>query len=233
MRNKFLIISIFLVLSTTLIVGCDLGNDTSIEDSESKGEVKMTSGTQKTDSDEGNNILIDNKDDVVDVVDVEDVQDDDGTVFDDEIEENGGPGDREGMFGNLPYTDGAIIEYYMGNPSDGKPYNFTSMYGLHVEDNKIVAIEDIIFVNLVNPETMTKEEKKQIIQKVYQQMEESNFSRADGLEIIAAHNEYGDEMAVSFVYYVFDPLYASFEDYNMYKSYFDAKGFIHINAGYN
>lgn len=228
MRNKFLIIGVFLVLSSTLIVGCDLGSDTSIEDSESKGEVKMTSGTQKTSSTEDSNILLDNED-----VEPEMQDNEENTVFDDEIEENGGPGDREGMFGNLPYTDGAVIEYYMGPSSEGEVYSFNYMYGLHVEENKIVAIEDIIFANLVKPDSMSKEEKEEVIQNIYMQMEDANFSRANGAEIIDAHNGYGDETAVSFVYYVFDPQKAPFENYNLFTSYFDEKGYFHVNAGNN
>lgn len=211
-----------LILISVLMIGCEPKDDMDQEsdNDDSKGTVLMTQGTSKDE-----NIIID--DGKVVVSNDDSLSDDPST--DSKVEMKRGKGRKEGIFGNPAYSEDAYIEYYMGPSSDGSDVTFTSMYGLHVENGNILAVEDIVFADLVHPETMSTSEKEATIQDIYNQMQNSNLSHYDGLEIIDAYNGYGNETATAFVYYVFDPEFAPLESYDQFLAYFKEKGFVALD----
>ena len=214
MIKKILLVLLGVLLIAGLLSACGLtdGGDSANDDSESHGNIIMNSGDGENKSETGS---VDDTDDPLPVVT-------------DQNERT--TGNREGIFGNAPYTDGAVIDYYMAEATEGKIYSFTQMYGLHVENNKIVAIEDIISVDLVNAETLSSEEKEASLDDMHNQMEAAGYSKLNGQELVEGFNLKGDESVISFTYYVYEPELDGLSSYSSYLKYFEEKGYIHVNG---
>jgi hypothetical protein len=213
MRKRKVLMLLCLVLVATLFLGCDPEEEIE-EETESRGKIIMTTGDPK-DSTEKEDWLIEDNSNPIEA---------DDPIDDSDVET------MEGMFGNAPYTENAVIEYYFSQPSGGDEVQFTRIYGLHVASGQILAMEDIIIADLVEPETMTAEEKENIIQDIYNEMEDANFERANGQEIIEAFNGSSDESAISYIYLVFEADRASLESYDQYLDYFDQYGFTRLDS---
>ena len=224
-----LVITVMVCLISILITGCNLNDEEASDEITSNDQVIKNDVKEVVESiDDENNFDVENNN----VTETE-TENDDDDVGDFTLEDNTYATEDDtyyegSMFGNRPYTEACIIEYYLQEPSVGEIYTFNKIYGLHVDGDKLLAMEDIILVELTTEENHSEAEKEKLLEDMLKQMEAANFSRINGQEVIVSFNGKEESEVVSFAYYIHDPELGKLTDYTMYVSYFNQSGFIQI-----
>lgn len=146
--------------------------------------------------------------------DGEDIPDDDTSV-----------GSTVTMFGNPPYEEGCYVEYYYGTPSEMSEFVMTGIFGLHVKDGVLLAVEDIIIADLINPEDLSEEEFNSRIESAYNYYQEDMIERANGQEIIESFTGKNEKGVISFSYYVYDKDKARVVEYKDWPEFAEQYGY--------